>query len=122
VPRVLYVEDEALLALATADALEASGFDVVLAHDGVDALAKVGDARPDLVVTDYMMPGMDGDEMLRRLRAKGVTAPAILTTALAPRELTEEVLDLFDDYLAKPFGDDDLLRKIGAALDGRNQA
>lgn len=114
--RVLYVEDEALLALATADSLEEGGFEVVVARDGAEAVERSESFEPDLIVTDYMMPNMAGDAMLRILRGQGVTAPAILTTALSRQELPTGVLSMFDDYVEKPFGDADLIARMRMAL------
>jgi two-component system response regulator MprA len=113
---VLYVEDEALIGITTADALVSQGFDVIMAHDGQEALDRITGSQPDVIVSDYMMPRMDGAEMLDLLRERGVNAPAILTTALTPRELPDGLMTKFDYYIGKPFSDEDLAAKVSMAL------
>ena len=68
--RVLYVEDEALLAIAMEGAMQNSGFDVQLAHDGDEVVAHARDFQPEIIVTDYMMPRVDGYDVARSIRAR----------------------------------------------------
>lgn len=103
---VLVVDDEAPLRKLVAVALRRGGYDVTLAADGREALARVAAATPDLIVSDVMMPGMDGLELLARLPANPATRaiPLILLTAKGATEDKVAGLDLgADDYLPKPF-------------------
>ena len=103
-PRLLVVDDEPAITSTLSPVLERAGFDVRIAGDGVEALAMVEDQAPDLVVSDVLMPRMDGREMVRRLRARGRWVPVILLTQVG--ETYERVAALdegADDYLAKPF-------------------
>ena len=84
--RVLVVEDEALIALSLADLLEAEGHDVVVASDGVDALAaarRLSDALR-VLVTDLNMPRMGGEDLIRALRAERPGLPVVVVTGSAP--------------------------------------
>ena len=80
-PRVLVVDDEENIAYLVASALRLAGLEVATAATGDEALAACTPASPDLVVLDVMLPDLDGFEVLRRLRAKGVTAPVLFLTA-----------------------------------------
>jgi two-component system OmpR family response regulator len=110
--RVLYVEDEVILAVMTAAAIEEQGFEVEMAHDGQQGLERARAFRPDVVVTDYMMPGMDGLEMVRALRDEGIDAPVILTTAIPESQFSPGALDAVDAYLGKPFDDERLIATL----------
>lgn len=79
--RILIADDEPNIRLLYKSELEADGFEVVVAVDGKDALAKVESVKPDLVVLDVRMPGMDGVEALGRILDKNRTMPVILNTA-----------------------------------------
>jgi len=115
--RILVVDDEPVVRENLRIGLEYEGYAVALAEDGVDALAQVGAATPDLVIMDVMMPRMDGLTACRRLRARDPATPILMLTA---RNTTgDEVcgLDLgADDYLTKPFDFDALLARIRALL------
>ncbi len=116
--RVLYVEDEVILAIMTAACIEEHGHEVALAHDGREGLERARAFRPDVVVTDYMMPGMDGLALVRALRQEGIDAPVVLTTAIPERQFPADALAEVDAYLGKPFEDDrllDALRRLGPA-------
>src|SRR5687768_12710218 len=82
--RILVVDDQRANSEMLAEALRGRGYDVVIAADGAAALEQVRTARPDLVVSDILMPGMDGYELCGRLRAQPATAllPVILVTSL----------------------------------------
>ena len=113
---VLLVEDELDLARIVARELEAAGFDVRQAHDGETALACLASQPPDVVVLDWMLPGMDGLEVLRRLRQTSAL-PVLMLTARA--EEIDRVIGLevgADDYLTKPFGARELIARVRALL------
>jgi CheY-like chemotaxis protein len=84
--RILVAEDEALIAMSLADLLEAEGYDVVVAPDGVDALdaaRRLGDAL-DVLVTDLNMPRLGGEDLIRALRAERPGLPVVVVTGSAP--------------------------------------
>ncbi len=120
---ILVVDDDADIARFVEVNLKLQGFDVVVAHDGEQALELVNLRNPDLIVVDLMMPGVDGMELTRRLRANPLTAtiPVIMLTA---RGLTvDKVLGLTagaDDYLVKPFDTLELVARVNSTL-RRNQ-
>src|ERR1041384_1241135 len=101
---VLIVDDEFGLADITADLLAEAGYDVALAINGKLALASLATRRVDIVITDLMMPVMDGPELIRRMRADPAlaTIPAILMTAL-PEAIPNVDRGLHDAVLVKPF-------------------
>ena len=113
--RILLVEDERMLAEILSDTLGDREFDVTLAYDGVQALELTRDAVYDVIVTDVMMPVMDGFTLTKKLRAKGITTPVLFLTA---RCATEDVVKGFElggnDYLKKPFAIDELIVRIKA--------
>ena len=100
--RILVVDDDRDLALGTAALLRAEGYDVEIAGSGEEALRRIGWIRPDLVLLDYEMPGMDGLTVLERLRARGETrgVPVLLASAAA---LSLEECARADGFLVKPF-------------------
>src|SRR4051812_37964568 len=115
-PEVLLVEDEPRLAELVARELEAAGYAVRHARDGAGALRLFAEAPPDLVLLDWMLPGMDGLEVLRRLRQSS-PIPVLMLTARA--EEVDRVIGLevgADDYLTKPFGARELVARIRALL------
>jgi signal transduction histidine kinase/DNA-binding response OmpR family regulator/serine phosphatase RsbU (regulator of sigma subunit) len=117
-PRVLVVDDNADMRDYVARLL-ADRYGVVTAVDGLDALEKAEAVRPDLVVSDVMMPRVDGLELVRRLRAMPDLAdlPVVLLSARAGADSSVEGLDVgADDYLVKPFAADELLGRVGARL------
>ena len=117
--RILVVEDEPDLLETVAFALKKEGMKPVRCSDGKEALDLVRESRPDLVLLDLMLPGMDGLEVCRRLRSSEETAriPIIMITAKA--EETDAVIGLgvgADDYLRKPFGLKEMVARIRAIL------
>lgn len=103
-PKVLLVEDESALAGALADNLEGEGYAVEIAPDGRAALERWVAWQPDLVVLDVMLPGLDGLQVCRQMRAQGQTTPVLFLSAKgAPEERVEGLRVGGDDYLAKPF-------------------
>ncbi len=118
--KLLLVEDEPTLAMIIKDTLDAEGFVVTTARDGVEGLEAFQRERPDVVVADVMMPRMDGFEMVRRLRRSDKATPVLFLTA---RSEVSDVVEGFEmggnDYLRKPFGMQELIVRV-RALVGRS--
>ena len=115
--RVLVVDDEDYITDLIAVGLRFVGFEVDTAADGREALAKIASTRPDLVVLDISMPGMDGLEVVQRLRRDGVSTPIVFLTARdAPAERVKGLHLGGDDYITKPFSLEELLARIEAIL------
>ncbi|HEX2188369.1 MAG TPA: response regulator, partial [Longimicrobiaceae bacterium] len=115
--RVLVVEDNTDLAFGLRTTLEIEGYEVVTAHDGRDGLRLAGEAAPDLVVLDLMLPGMDGYRVLRALREGGSDVPVLVLTARG--EEGDKVLGFrsgADDYVTKPFSSRELVARVRAVL------
>ena len=116
-PSILLVEDEPALALIIKDTLEGEGFQVTHTSDGLHGLDCFARCRPDLVVADIMMPGMDGFEMVRRMRRVDTTTPILFLTA---RSSLNDLVKGFglgaNDYLKKPFKMLELIVRIRALL------
>ncbi|GAB3452516.1 response regulator transcription factor [Kineococcus endophyticus] len=120
-PTILLADDESAITDNLAPLLTRAGFDVVVAHDGQEALDRVRAQDPDLVVLDVMMPRMDGRAVLRRLRQEGSSTPVILLTQVG--ESSERAMALeegADDYLNKPFDPQELTARIRAVLRRRD--
>ncbi len=102
--RVLVVEDEVRLAEAVARGLTAEGFTVEVVHDGLDGLWRARERDYGAIVLDILLPGMNGYEVCRTLRAQGVWTPILMLTAKNGEYDEAEALDTgADDFLAKPF-------------------
>jgi len=117
--RILIVEDEEPLALLLRYNLEAAGYIVECAARGDEAELKLRENAPDLVVLDWMLPGVSGIEVCRRLRAQPATAQLPVVMLTARGEESERVRGLStgaDDYVVKPFSVPELLARIGALL------
>ena len=117
--RILVVDDQRTQAEMVAGLLQALGYEVVTALDGEAALERVRGGAPDLVVCDIMMPGMDGYEVCRRLRADPATAllPVILVTSLDPQsERVKGIEAGADDFLAKPVNWAELFARVKRLL------
>jgi DNA-binding response OmpR family regulator len=114
---ILLVEDEIKLARFIELELQSEGYRVTVAHDGMSGLSLVRESEPDLAILDWMMPGLTGVELCRRLRSTGIKIPVILLTA--KDEVGDRVTGLdagADDYLVKPFSIEELLARIRAHL------
>lgn len=117
--KVLVVDDDPFIARLLEIELCAAGYDVRTASDGERALEVVGEACPDLVLADVMMPNMDGFELTRRLRQDSRTA-SVSVIMLTARGLSADKLEGFsvgaDDYIVKPFDTPELLARIRGVL------
>jgi DNA-binding response OmpR family regulator len=125
VARILVVDDEPTVRALVRDVLEEEGHDVVLAEDGYAGLRMVEQHRPDCVVLDVMMPGLDGHAVLQRLRASrgGLELPVVMLTAAANdahawQAWTEGV----DYFLPKPFAPVELLRFLDSLFDNHSSS
>ena len=117
--RVLIVDDEQNIRSLLAYSLGKAGYEVLEAADGLTAMGLVSERRPDLVVLDVMMPGMDGHEVLMRLRAAGDTSrmPVIMLTARGADADKVYGLNMgADDYMSKPFSVNELMARVRALL------
>jgi two-component system OmpR family response regulator len=116
-PRILLVEDEDKLAKFVQLELSYEGYDVEVANDGLTGLMTARDQDPDLIILDWMMPGLSGVEVCRRLRQTGTQTPIILLTAKDEVKDRVEGLDAgADDYVVKPFSIEELLARVRAHL------
>jgi two-component system OmpR family response regulator len=115
--RLLVVDDEPDIVELLSASLRGAGFDVACATDGCQAVERARQHRPDVVLLDVMMPGMDGFEVVRRLRDEGSTAPILFLTARDATEDRVTGLELgADDYVCKPFSLQELVARIRALL------
>lgn len=120
---LLVVEDERRLAQVVRRVLEEEGHTVDVAYDGEEGLAMAMDGSHDVIVLDILLPGMDGLEVCRALRANRVDTPVLLLTALDAVEDRVRGLDAgADDYLPKPFAFQELLARLRALGRRRVQA
>ena len=115
--RLLVVEDEPGILELLSMSLRFAGFDVTTASNGVDALNRAREVRPDLVVLDVMLPGMDGFEVARTLRKDRDRVPVVFLTA---RDATEDKVQGLtlggDDYVTKPFSLEEVVARVRAVL------
>lgn len=117
VAKILVIEDDSKTANAVRTGFRGEGYDALVAKNGEDGLGLLNTETFDLVVLDWMLPGRDGIEILKALRARGTKTPVLLLTA---RDTIEDrVLGLdsgADDYLVKPFAFAELLARVRALL------
>lgn len=115
--RLLIADDEATILELLAASLRFAGFEVVTAADGHEALSLARSTRPDALVLDVMMPGIDGFDVVRRLRSEGQNAPVLFLTA---RDSTEDKVRGLtvggDDYVTKPFSLEEVIARLRALL------
>jgi DNA-binding response OmpR family regulator len=115
--RILVIEDDPRIASFVSRGLEESGYRVTVARDGEDGYLDARLGSYDLVVLDLMLPGMDGLEVARKLRAAGKTVPILMLTARDTEADKIRGLDVgADDYLTKPFSFGEFLARIRALL------
>jgi DNA-binding response OmpR family regulator len=115
--RVMVVDDDLTVREVVVTYLRAAGYDVGEAADGESALAELRAERADLLVLDLMLPGIDGLEVCRRIRAAGNDVPVIMLTALGSE--TDRVVGLeqgADDYVTKPFSPRELVLRVESVL------
>src|SRR6202008_5171925 len=115
--RVLVVDDEDNIVELLSVSLKFQGFEVHTATNGPAALDLARDVKPDAVILDVMMPGMDGFGVLRRLRADGIDAPALFLTARD--SLQDKIAGLTlggDDYVTKPFSLEEVVARLRVIL------
>ncbi len=115
--RILLVEDEPSLVLTLTDRLKAERYEVEAVGSGEDALARASRGGIDLVILDVMLPGMNGFDVCRDLRQRGVSVPVLMLTARS--QVVDRVVGLkigADDYLTKPFEMIELLARIEVLL------
>ncbi len=121
---ILIVEDDEFLRSLTAKRLEKEGYQIAVAVDGDNALNSAVEAKPNLILLDLLLPGIDGFEVLKRIRAHEAlkTIPVIVFSNLGQREDMEKAKQLgADDFLIKAnFTLDDLVVKIGGKLTNKN--
>ena len=118
-PRVMIVEDEQALNLLLRYNLESEGFDVDIVDRGDDAETRIRENIPDLVILDWMLPGVSGIEICRRLRARSETKQLPILMLTARGEESERIRGLgtgADDYVVKPFSLPELLARVHALL------
>jgi DNA-binding response OmpR family regulator len=115
--RVLVVEDEVALGRLIARVLQEEGFQALLEHTGDTGLARAVEVRPEAVILDLSLPGMDGLQVCRELRVRALTMPVIMLTARDAIPERVRGLDAgADDYLTKPFAIEELLARLRAQL------
>ncbi|HEX8361671.1 MAG TPA: response regulator transcription factor [Longimicrobium sp.] len=115
--RILVVEDNLELAAGIRYNLELEGHEVLLAEDGLAAVAAARGGAPDLVILDVMLPGMDGFQVLRTLREEGFQAPVLMLTARGEEADRVRAFRLdADQYVTKPFGLMELLERVSSLL------
>ncbi|MFK2824636.1 response regulator transcription factor [Bacillus sp. B190/17] len=115
--KILVVDDESSIVTLIKYNLEQAGYEVITAFDGEEALKKALGERPDLLVLDWMLPGLDGMEVCKELRQQKVSIPILMLTA--KDEEFDKVLGLelgADDYMTKPFSPRELLARVKAIL------
>lgn len=118
-PRILIVEDEEALTLLLRYNLEAAGYEVETVARGDEADLRLREAPPDLVILDWMLPGVSGIELCRRLRSRPETRQLPIVMLTARGEESERVRGLStgaDDYVVKPFSVPELLARVAALL------
>ncbi|HHI79914.1 MAG TPA: response regulator [Planctomycetes bacterium] len=117
--RILVVEDEEDIRELIAYHLRREGYEVLQAHNGLDALSLIKEKNPDLVLLDLMLPGMDGIEICRRMKQDPLTRDVCIIMVTAKEEESDQVLGLglgADDYVTKPFRPRALMARVEAVL------
>ena len=115
--KILVVDDEALLVKGIRFNLQSDGYEVLSGSNGLDALRLTREEKPDLLILDVMMPGLDGYQVARQVRARRCGTPILMLTARSSLEDRIEGLNAGADYyLTKPFDTRELLACIGALL------
>jgi DNA-binding response OmpR family regulator len=115
--KILIVEDEEPIRIALEDDFRLENYEVIVATDGIEGLAKAADPDIDLIILDIMLPGMNGFDICKKLRNRGVRTPIIMLTARG-QEIDRVVgLEIgADDYVTKPFSPRELQARVKAVL------
>ena len=115
--KILIVEDDLELRQLFARVLEKNGYRVETAADGAEALRILGGGYVDLIISDVMMPVMDGNAMVRALRDEGIKTPVLMITAKSSiDDMREGFLSGTDDYMVKPVNVNEMVLRVGALL------
>jgi DNA-binding response OmpR family regulator len=114
--RILIVEDDPRTSASVALYLRHAGYDVDVASSGTEALERAADRPPDLLVLDVMLPGVDGVEVCRALRARSEVAIIMLTARTVEEDRLRGLEAGADDYVTKPFSPRELVARVGAVL------
>ena len=114
--RLLVVDDDSTILRTLRINLKARGMDVETVTNGADALSAIDEQPPDLVVLDLGLPALDGVEVLRRIRRVSVVPVVVLSARHESDDKVEALDEGADDYVTKPFGVDELMARIRAAL------
>jgi two-component system, OmpR family, alkaline phosphatase synthesis response regulator PhoP len=120
--RILIAEDEPNIVISLEFLLAGAGYEVAIARDGTEALDAIGRLRPDLVVLDVMLPGVNGFEVCRQIRTATETRNTrilMLTARGRETEMERGMAAGADAYMTKPFATRDLLAKVAELLPGR---
>jgi two-component system cell cycle response regulator DivK len=120
--RVLIVEDNPLNLKLVRDVLLNAGFGVIEARTGEEGVARAQDSQPDVILMDLQLPGINGTQALRLIRAnpRGADVPVVALTAFAMAEDRDRaLLDGFDGYLSKPISVRDLPQQVASFLHGK---
>jgi len=115
--KILIIEDEELIRMALEDDFRLEDYDVEVASDGIEGLAKASNPDTDLIILDIMLPGMNGFDICKKLRSQGIRTPIIMLTAKGQE--IDRVLGLeigADDYVTKPFSPRELQARVKAVL------
>ena len=115
--KILIIEDEELIRMALEDDFRLEDYDVEVASDGIEGLAKAANPDIDLIILDIMLPGMNGFDICKKLRSQGIRTPVIMLTAKG-QEIDRVVgLEIgADDYVTKPFSPRELQARVKAVL------
>ncbi|MBT4125813.1 MAG: response regulator [Chloroflexi bacterium] len=123
--RILVVDDVADIQVLLVAVLQRAGFEVIEAADGTTVESWVEDARPDLIILDLMMPGMDGWDTLELLKSNPDSSdiPVIISSALSEEEDFDKAREMGAvDYLPKPWSADDLVARVSKAVGASQKA
>lgn len=116
IPTILIADDEPQMVGVIAYALQKAGFRIIMAYDGLEAMQKIEEDHPDLVILDVNMPGLNGFEVCRKVR-NSTTIPVMLLTVKDEQENVIKGLELgADDYMTKPFSVRELTLRVQAIL------
>lgn len=115
--RILLVEDDPSISRLLQLELEHRGLDVRIVPDGLAVLSATAEFAPQVIVLDVLLPGMDGERVLRQIRQRGIGTPVVMLTARdGPRDKVRSLDGGADDYLTKPFDVEELLARLRAVL------